>query len=471
MNVKDLAKEAELFMNSLLPIFELMDREPANNLNNLLMIDVAKIALICGYADSNFDSNERLATYFFLGAITATIMSEDREGIISSWYLWDILSDSTKNHTIYAVDNLFEEAKKQGLNMLITPKLLRESQLTSLFDKVASTLYRATQVIVKADGTIKKEEEEALKKVYNLIYGQPTEYIQTSKSNKATAIFNADQYPQETLEEVMGQLNALIGMENIKQEVFTLTNYLKVQKERIERRMMKTPISLHAVFYGPPGTGKTTVARLLGNIYKNLGFLSKGHIVETDRAGLVAGYVGQTLLKVDEVISSALDGVLFIDEAYSLKPENTPSDFGQEVIDILLKRMEDYRERLVVIVAGHTDEMQRFIESKPGLKSRFNRYLYFDHFKPEELLAIFEKFCKDGHFKLAPGALDRILSTFEVLYTKRGRTFGNGRLARNIFEKVVERQANRIVSIAPLTDQILTTITEEDIPPEHHFSA
>ncbi|MBD1864046.1 AAA family ATPase [Trichocoleus sp. FACHB-46] len=255
-------------------------------------------------------------------------------------------------------------------------------------------------------------------------------------------------------------------MENIKEEVKTLTNFLKIQKVRAERGLAQTSVSLHAVFCGPPGTGKTTVARLMGRIYHGLGFLKKGHLIETDRTGLVAGYVGQTAQKVDELINSALDGVLFIDEAYALVPKEAGRDFGQEAIDILLKRMEDYRDRLVIIVAGYTDEMTTFIESNPGLKSRFNRYFYFNHYKPEELLAIFEKMCGKSHFHLTPSTQDKLQTMFAELYANRNSTFGNARVARNLFEKSIEQQANRLAVLTSLNDEVLTTLLPEDIPIE-----
>jgi SpoVK/Ycf46/Vps4 family AAA+-type ATPase len=204
---------------------------------------------------------------------------------------------------------------------------------------------------------------------------------------------------------------------------------------------------------------------MLGRVYRCLGLLKKGQLVETDRAGLVAGYVGQTAINVDNVVQKALDGVLFIDEAYALVPDDIGGrDFGQEAINTILKRMEDYRDRLVVIVAGYTDEMDRFIRSNPGLKSRFGRYFYFDHYTPEQLMRIFASFCASAKFTVRDGARAAMLALLTALHAKRDRAFGNGRLVRNIFERVVERQANRLAAVTPLTDELLCTIEEADIP-------
>ena len=324
-------------------------------------------------------------------------------------------------------------------------------------DRAGSLLYTFAQCLMKADGTLDAGEEERLRQIYRLINRG------SAVSLAAVAVKEAEE--EETLEKVMEKINALVGMDKIKEQIATLVNLIKVQKEREGRKLPATPISLHAVFYGPPGTGKTTIARLLGRVYRALGLLKKGQLIETDRAGLVAGYVGQTAINVDAVVQKALDGVLFIDEAYALIPDDIGGrDFGQEAVNIILKRMEDNRDRLVVIVAGYTEEMDRFIQSNPGLKSRFNRYFYFDHYRPEELLRIFESFCSNVEFTLEAPARDRVLSLLGVLYEKRDRAFGNGRLARNIFERVVERQANRIAGISPLTDRILCTIAADDIP-------
>ncbi|HIK54648.1 MAG TPA: AAA family ATPase [Synechococcales cyanobacterium M55_K2018_004] len=302
----------------------------------------------------------------------------------------------------------------------------------------------------------------------------PTSTLEQTKANEQTASPVAEtssaavtppaEDPAVILEKALAALNDLVGLDNIKEEVKTLTNFLKVQKIRTERGLAQTSVSLHSVFCGPPGTGKTTVARLMGQIFHGLGFLKKGHLVETDRAGMVAGYIGQTSKKVDDLVNSALDGVLFIDEAYSLVPEEGGRDFGQEAIDALLKRMEDNRDRLVVIVAGYTDEMVSFIESNPGLKSRFNRYFYFNDYKPEELLAIFEKLCEKSHFKLTPDARTQLQKLFEELYLNRDRSFGNARMVRNLFEKTIERQANRLAVLSDLSDELLTTLLPEDIP-------
>ncbi len=310
---------------------------------------------------------------------------------------------------------------------------------------------------MKADGSLDGAEEERLLEIRSLIHRK-------AEGEEAEAEAKAAE-KEETIEEVMEKINALVGMNKIKEEIATFVNLIKVQKARQERNLPLTPLSLHCVFYGPPGTGKTTIARLLGKVYRAIGMLKKGQLIETDRAGLVAGYVGQTAIKVDEVVQKALDGVLFIDEAYSLAPDRPGGqDFGQEVIDTVLKRMEDHRDRLVVIVAGYTDEMKRFIESNPGLKSRFSRYFYFDHYTPDEMIAIFDIFCKNAAYTVDDDARASMKALLEHFYALRDRSFGNGRLVRNLFEKIVERQANRIASITPLTEELLCTIREADIP-------
>lgn len=269
---------------------------------------------------------------------------------------------------------------------------------------------------------------------------------------------------EDSLVKVMEELNDLVGLEKVKEDVMDLINFLEVQKKREKQGLKNTEITLHTVFLGPPGTGKTTVARLLGRIFKHLGYLSKGQMLETDREGLVAGYVGQTATKVNKAVEDSLGGVLFIDEAYALSQNALGNDYGAEAISTLLKRMEDNRSDLAVVVAGYTEPMKLFIESNPGLRSRFNRYFNFEHFKPEELLEIFKSFCKRSDFITVKEADEKLLDTFDLCYEKRDDGFGNARDVRNIFEICVQNHANRIVNLKGLNKKILKTITEEDIP-------
>ena len=276
--------------------------------------------------------------------------------------------------------------------------------------------------------------------------------------------------PPEKMEDLQKELDGCIGLAAVKKEVRSLINMVTVHQMREKNGLPASDLSLHMVFSGNPGTGKTTIARIMARIYHSLGILSKGQLVEVDRGGLVAGYVGQTAIKTGKVIDSALGGVLFIDEAYALNGRSE-NDFGQEAIDTLLKAMEDHRDDLVVIVAGYDGLMDRFIHSNPGLESRFNRFLHFDDYTVEEMLAMFRSQCEKGCYQLDPAA-EESLAAFIREESVDPVSFGNGRGVRNIFERVLVQQANRLAEQEAVTREDLMTITPADIraaqglPPE-----
>jgi len=267
--------------------------------------------------------------------------------------------------------------------------------------------------------------------------------------------------PPEKIEDLKKELNSYIGLKEIKREVKNLINMATVFQRRKANDLPTTDFSLHMVFTGNPGTGKTMIARLMARIYRSLGILSKGQLVEVDRSGLVAGYVGQTAIKTQKVIQSALGGVLFIDEAYALNGRSE-NDFGQEAIDTILKAMEDHRDDLVVIVAGYDELMARFIHSNPGLESRFNRYLHFEDYTTDEMIGIFKLQCKKGCYTLADGVEDEVREFIED-ENGDGITFGNARGVRNIFENILTEQANRLAAMDEFTREDLMTITRADV--------
>lgn len=277
---------------------------------------------------------------------------------------------------------------------------------------------------------------------------------------------NANMEPSANIKALLDDIDSMIGLDGVKKEIHSLVNILQVQKIRKERGLKYPVMSNHLVFIGNPGTGKTTVARKIGQIYKCLGLLEKGDLTETDRSGLVAGYMGQTAEKVQEVVEKAMGGILFIDEAYALTSyENNGGDFGQEAVDTLLKLMEDNRDRLIVIVAGYPEPMEKFLDSNPGLRSRFNKYIQFEDYSVSQLVDIFIEMCTSQDFIIGEGVKEELALKIGVMVANAGENFANAREIRNYFENVVAKQAERLMkkSYDEINGDALLTIEKEDL--------
>ncbi len=353
-------------------------------------------------------------------------------------------------------------------------------------EQYATLMYRWASLIAKADGKITSSESAALASILNLAGKRYNGNVTITnradeKPNKRVEVSNAniinsnrknqkDEFEiepevsdsEKSLLDIMHNLDLLIGLKPVKEEVKALVSFIQIQRKRRFAGLREAPVSYHCVFTGNPGTGKTTVARILADIYRELGVVKKGHLVETDRSGLVAEYVGQTAVKTNKLIDSALDGVLFIDEAYTLV-QGGSNDYGAEAIATLLKRMEDDRNRLVVILAGYTDEMKAFIDSNPGLQSRFSRYIEFPDYSAQELSEMFLMTADRCQYICDDELKAKIVQVMQEAQQNKDKCFGNGRFVRNLFEKAIQHQAVRLSSVVPITTEMLKKLTFEDV--------
>ena len=337
-------------------------------------------------------------------------------------------------------------------------------QLKGVQDELARHLHSVAieQDTARLKGPRAEEIRQALESVPTMKRGTKAANALGGSSATSTPA-EEDPSRDERLTLALKSLDDMIGLGTVKTEVKELARFLRVQLERDRAGLPKTQISLHTIFAGNPGTGKTSVARVFGEVLGALGIVEQGHLIEADRSSLVAGYTGQTAEKTNKVIDRALGGVLFIDEAYSLVAEEGEDAFGHEAVQTLLRRMEDDRDRLVVILAGYSKPIRRLLNSNPGLASRFQRTFQFPDYSVVDLCRIFEAMCEKNHYTLPPATRARLIAGFHHLHIHRDERFGNGRLSRNVFENAIRGLANRVADIAPLTKELLTRLEPEDV--------
>lgn len=415
--------------NPLIPYFVMIDMTCETNLAETYVGFVG--ALIIGYLKTaNSVDLDMLLKYYVL-------MSKNKA----------IVEKGLQRKIEYNPLNAISEDKREKIEEIAGNHLMNSEQ-----DEIYDAIMEALDKVVKENAGNDNKYGEFKNKIKD-------DDI-SSESDETVTSF--DESPR-TSEEIRAELDSLIGLEEVKTQVNSMVNFVMIREECKKRGITRQPMSYHMVFSGNPGTGKTTVARLLAEIYHDMGLLSKGQLVEVSRADLVGGYVGHTALKVQEVLKKAKGGVLFIDEAYSLSNRGG-NDFGQEAIETLIKGMEDNRDDLIVIVAGYPALMQEFLNSNPGLSSRFSKTIYFPDYSAEELSKIFLRFCDENHVKTSKSVMEIVDKYLESEVAVKQKNFGNARMVRNYFEQCMINQANRLAAKGNFTDAMLCNLTKEDIP-------
>ena len=450
----------------------------------------------------------RLLIKIFAEVAWSDLVWSHNEGLLAVQLLEDLLRTKIPARDVKAtLKQLLKISSEESWQAVLEPFVMLD-ELKDQRCVLETGLMKLANIVAKVDGRVtdetlgqlknlkwqlhqfltpppapsKKQADEA-NEATNLVYGTIQNAIDSVDANQATQVAQkqtavsadaeqsvnsltaaaiSDKEREEKLAKAIEELDVLIGIDDVKSEVKGLVNFLKVQAARKAAGLPENPISLHMVFEGNPGTGKTTVARILGRIFGAMGVLEKGHLVETDRSGLVAEFVGQTATKANKIIDSALDGVLFIDEAYSLVGDQKDS-FGAEALQILLKRAEDDRDRLIVIMAGYSEQMKQLLQSNPGLSSRFARSFPFPDYSAGELSRIFSMLAEKNHYSVCDSVQQKLEAILDSAVTSKDEHFGNGRLVRNIFEKAIRNLADRVVNVPELTPELLTTFQPDDI--------
>lgn len=402
-------------------------------------------------------------------------------GLCSERYITYLNSEQKKDYILNSLSHVTKRNSDESIGAkeiavlirdYVTQSLSSSKQEEHIIKAKVDAMLAFAHNLTSTDRSIEKCEEGFFPRMREEIYLQmgwrQWERVvlsvnqQSTNTKNLSVTSNAKNSPTR-LEDIVNEINSLVGLQSIKTEVQSLVNTLQVQRLRSQAGLPDIDQSNHMVFYGNPGTGKTTIARRLGDIYRHLGILSSGHFIETDRAGLVGGYLGQTAIKTTEVLNSALGGILFIDEAYSLSPKQNQDQYGQEAIDTILKYMEDNRDNLVVIVAGYQDLMGEFLHSNPGLRSRFNKYFFFQDYGHDELAKIFFLMADKGRYFITPDAELHLKSLLIEMVENKSKNFGNGRTIRNLFEKTISNQADRIIGQGHTEKTALMRIEVSDI--------